>query len=612
MKMQATPSDGAGLEHYVPAIIRIAAWCILVCSTLYFSVVMLEGLLRPDYHVSTMFISELALGSRGSVQILNFIVSGLSILLFAMGVAFAFGTTRAGRIGVTLLVILGICQVAAGVFVIDPVPTSGLTFSPLAIGPHHMSFHSKFHYVVSSLSFFLAPICAFCFVFADRSADDANWQAFRRWSLVLGIGMALGLTLLKLAVIPPPTNPMQPWRGLIQRAMVLPFDVWLFAFGVVLLKRGSPSPRHSRSSLSEGNLDLHLSGSGKKIIAMKIDRQTDTKNEDSSPSGKSRKRPWLFGALTAVLWVGVMWGAAELFVRLVIDDGMRFDLEMWKYARDVKMVSTDPLIGHQHRPNRQAHLMGVDFATNSQGLRDYEYRYERTPGTLRIVMLGDSFTVGWGVAAADTSSKRLERLFAQDGTKAEVINTGVGNWNTVQEVEYFLTEGFKYRPDVVVLNFVFNDAEPVPSGRPPGFLMRHCYSCIFVIGRVDALMRELAYRQDWAAYYLGLFDHGKAPGWLDAKAYLRKLADYCSSHGIKLLVASFPELHDVQHYRLQEITDLIKQAADENGVAFIDLLDSVKNQDSSSLWITPSDPHPSSLADKFFADALYQKLRTLQ
>jgi lysophospholipase L1-like esterase len=57
---------------------------------------------------------------------------------------------------------------------------------------------------------------------------------------------------------------------------------------------------------------------------------------------------------------------------------------------------------------------------------------------------------------------------------------------------------------------------------------------------------------------------------------------------------------------------LIKQAADENGVAFIDLLDSVKNQDSSSLWITPSDPHPSSLADKFFADALYQKLRTLQ
>jgi hypothetical protein len=345
---------------------------------------------------------------------------------------------------------------------------------------------------------------------------------------------------------------------------------------------------------------------------MKIDQRIDTATKSSNFSGKSRERPWLFGALAAVLCVGLMWAATELFVRLVIDDGMQFDLEMWKYARDIKMISPDPLIGHQHGPNRKAHLMGVDLATNSHGLRDYEYRYERTPDTLRIVMLGDSFTEGWGVASADTSSKRLERLFAQDGTKAEVINAGFGNWNTIQEVEYFLTEGFKYRPDVVVLNFTFNDAEPVPSDKPPGFLMRHCYSCVFVIGRVDALMRQLAYRQDWADYYLGLFGHGKARGWLDAKMYLRKLADYCNSNGIKLLVANFPELHDVQHYRLQEITDLMKQAADEDGVAFIDLRDSVKNQDSSKLWVTRPDPHPNSLANKFYADALYQKLRTLQ
>jgi lysophospholipase L1-like esterase len=336
------------------------------------------------------------------------------------------------------------------------------------------------------------------------------------------------------------------------------------------------------------------------------------KTKNNGLTERSRNRAWLFGALTAVLVVGVMWTAAELFVRLVLDDGFQFDLEMWKYARDIKMVSQDPLIGHQHGPNRKAHLMGVDLATNSRGLRDYEYRYERTPGTLRIVMLGDSFTEGWGVASPDTSSKRLERLFAKDGTKAEVINTGVGNWNTVQEVEYFLTEGFKYQPDIVVLNFTFNDAEPVPSDRPPGFLMRHCYSCVYVVGRVDVLMRQLAYRQDWADYYLGLFDHGTARGWLDAKAYLRKLADYCDSHGIKLLVASFPELHDVQNYRLQEITDLIRKAADENGVAFIDLLDSIKNQESSKLWVTRPDPHPNSLANKFFADALYQKLRMLQ
>ena len=147
---------------------------------------------------------------------------------------------------------------------------------------------------------------------------------------------------------------------------------------------------------------------------------------------------------------------------------------------------------------------------------------------------------------------------------------------------------------------------------PPGFLMRNCYSCIFLAGRIDVLLRQVSRRQDWADYYLSLFGNGTAQGWLDAKSYLQKLADYCKSHRIKLLVASLPELHDVQHYRLQEITDLVKQAADENGVAFIDLLGSVKDQASSRLWVTPPDPHPNSLANQFFADNLYRKLRTLE
>jgi lysophospholipase L1-like esterase len=326
----------------------------------------------------------------------------------------------------------------------------------------------------------------------------------------------------------------------------------------------------------------------------------------------NRSREWIFGVLTVFLCIVFVLAGAEIFVRAFVDDGMQFDLEMWKYARDIKMVSPDPLIGHQHRPNRAAHLMGVDVATNSHGLRDYEYRYERTPGVLRIVMLGDSFTEGWGVPFTDTSSKRLERLFAENGAKAEVINTGVGNWNTIDEVEYFLTEGYKYQPDIVVLNFFVNDAEPVPPDVPPGFLMRHCYACVYLAGRIDTLLRLFSDRSDWAAYYLGLYGHGTAPGWLGAKTYLKKLADYCKLHEIKLLVVSLPELHDVQHYRFQEITDLVKQAADENGIAFIDLLDSVKNQDSSTLWVTPPDPHPNSLANKFFSDALYQKLHTLE
>ena len=323
-------------------------------------------------------------------------------------------------------------------------------------------------------------------------------------------------------------------------------------------------------------------------------------------------RRLVFPLLMAAMWMSLVALGLETYVRLAVDDGMQFDLEMWKYARDVKIVDPDPLIGHRHGANRQAHLMGVDVATNSRGLRDREFAFDKPAGVLRIVMLGDSFTEGWGTAEQETFAKRVERLYTERNVKAEAINTGVGNWNTVQEVEYFLTDAYRYNPDIVVLNFVFNDAEPVSHDHPPSLLMRYCYSCVFLVGRYDALRRRFLGGSDWAAYYLGLFGDGTAPGWLDAKAAIKRLADYCKAHGIKLVIANHPELHDVQHYRLQRITDLVQGAAAENGAVFVDLLPYLRDRDSSSLWVTPPDPHPNALAHQFLAEGLFKTLETLQ
>jgi lysophospholipase L1-like esterase len=320
----------------------------------------------------------------------------------------------------------------------------------------------------------------------------------------------------------------------------------------------------------------------------------------------------VFPLLTVAFCVAVVFGCVEAYVRVVVDDGMQFDLEMWKYAKDVKIVDPDPLIGHRHGANRKARLMRVMVETNSQGLRDREYSFEKPAGVLRIVMLGDSFTEGWGVAEQDTFSNRVEHLYAEHGIKAEVINTGVGNWNTIQEVEFFLTDAYRYHPDIIVLNFVFNDAEPLPHERPPSFLMRYCYSCVFLIGRYDALRRMVFGGGDWADYYLGLFGDGTARGWIDAKAGIKRLADYCKENDIKLLIASHPELHDVQHYRLQRITDYVGAAAAEYGVAFVDLLPYVRDQQSSALWVTPPDPHPNALANKFLAQGIYEALEKLR
>jgi lysophospholipase L1-like esterase len=322
-------------------------------------------------------------------------------------------------------------------------------------------------------------------------------------------------------------------------------------------------------------------------------------------------RRLVFDALGIILSLGIIMAAIEAYVRVIADDGMQYDLEMLKYARDVKRISPNPLIGHEHAGHRQRVLMGVDFRTNAKGLRDREFSYDRQPGKLRILMLGDSLTVGWGVPVERTFSKRIEELFAADGVDAEVINMGVGNYNTIQEAEYFLAEGFKYQPDIVVLNFFVNDAEPIPKHDPPSILARLCYACIFISGRLDTLGRKFLNKKDWEEYYLSLFDGGDARGWLNAKESIGKLAAYCRSHRIALVIANLPELHDVRHYPFEQISNLVQDAANQYSANYVDILPYLQKEESAALWVTPADPHPNARANDLIAQGIYRSLKPI-
>jgi hypothetical protein len=81
--------------------------------------------------------------------------------------------------------------------------------------------------------------------------------------------------------------------------------------------------------------------------------------------------------------------------------------------------------------------------------------WERTDAG-RILFLGDRSAAGLQVELDDVVAKRLERaLNAPDppGTRVEVVNAGVSGWGTDNALLYFLHEGWRWHPDVVVLQF---------------------------------------------------------------------------------------------------------------------------------------------------------------
>jgi lysophospholipase L1-like esterase len=305
--------------------------------------------------------------------------------------------------------------------------------------------------------------------------------------------------------------------------------------------------------------------------------------------------------------------SAMLFVALLLEGMLRvafyhskdFSMEMWKYAVQLKRPVPNPQLSFAHQPNGHAFLMGVDVQINSQGLRDNEHSLAKPAGVYRVMLLGDSTTFGWGVPFNETSAKILERSLNATHIPGydhvEVLNAGVGNYDTVQEVTYYETRGRAFHPDLVVLVYFINDPEPVPVERK-GFLIDSSYLIAFSVNRFDGVLRRIGTRPDWNKYYSSLYDDDR-PGFQACKAALVDLASTTKRENTKLLVAILPELHQINgSYPFTAAHQKIKNVLAAEHAPVLDLVDGLRNHGpENTLWVTPLDDHPNGKANTLVA-----------
>jgi hypothetical protein len=109
---------------------------------------------------------------------------------------------------------------------------------------------------------------------------------------------------------------------------------------------------------------------------------------------------------------------------------------------------------------RSTSEFSVTYRINALGLRDDEdLTVEKPQGTERVLVLGDSFTLGYTVDRADLFVDLLEaKLAAEDRAKpVQVVNAGTEGYSSDQELLWLREEGLKFNPDVVVMCFYEND-----------------------------------------------------------------------------------------------------------------------------------------------------------
>jgi len=224
----------------------------------------------------------------------------------------------------------------------------------------------------------------------------------------------------------------------------------------------------------------------------------------------------------------------------------------------------------------------------------------RRQGVPRILMLGDSYTFGWAVSEQDALPEQLGRLLSEPGRDVEVINGGVPGYNTEQEavlLEHLLPA---VQPDIVVLGFVMNDAEPISTSRPPPQVTyRFARSWLW-----EALKQQI--RRRWPASaswlpsrlhtydtaYLRSFDPA-SPKRAVCRAALAKIVERLRREHVPALIVIFPDftMGFGPGYPFASIHQAVAGWCEELGVDHIDLLDGFRGMDSGRLKVA-GDGHP--------------------
>lgn len=132
------------------------------------------------------------------------------------------------------------------------------------------------------------------------------------------------------------------------------------------------------------------------------------------------------------------------------------------------------------------YYLNASFESNARGLRGYNnYSHKEKK---RILLIGDSIVYGLGVSLEKTFTCQLQGMLPD----YEVVNAGVGGWNTQNEYLWLKHEGINLDPDIVILYITNNDVENVYAGKVPQYptWQKVCYNS-YVLSSVFYIKRNL-------------------------------------------------------------------------------------------------------------------------
>lgn len=224
-----TPTKGLTEQSFI---LRLLLTCGIIGPLLFIIVFLIAGATRADYNPLRYPVSSLSIGNLGWIQAANFLMVGLLLFAFAIGLRWTLRASRGGTWGPLLIGLAAIGLFGAGIFTTDPIfgyPPS----APLVLAQYTV--HGHLHDLFSLLLFFGLPGANFVFCRRFATLGARSWAIY---SLLTGLAMLATFVLAGSGFTQNPR--LVNFAGVFQRLSIIIGLAWIILLAFRFMNKKAP------------------------------------------------------------------------------------------------------------------------------------------------------------------------------------------------------------------------------------------------------------------------------------------------------------------------------------------------------------------------------------
>jgi hypothetical protein len=273
-------------------------------------------------------------------------------------------------------------------------------------------------------------------------------------------------------------------------------------------------------------------------------------------------------------------------------------------------------VWYELKPDQRTLFRGAPFHTNSHGLADDEYSYEKPANTYRVAVIGSSWTMPAGVSIENSFHSLLENDFNQQSasTKYEFLNFGVENYGLGEMMGTIHHKAMRYDPDMIL--FIMTGYTPAIRWEPheepfvipaPKNSDWTSYAALQLSGLLGINMeqpsnisnlRDTVKRKEWGGYFR------------QVERAFDELAALSKTSGIPV-AAAWLRINKINTTSTENLGKLFVQRASEKNITgmVVDLEHHLNpGEPLLKLLVNRVEKHPNNFGHEIIAAQIYEKI----